>query len=106
MPSSSRKPITWRPPCQPAAYWPRAVPSARSAGSRTAERTFSFSWRSESASNDTGSSVAGGADPVVVPRPAADPDVLRHGDLHVVHVRPVPDRLVQRVGEAERQDVL
>src|SRR5260370_10264 len=42
---------------------------------------------------------AGGADPVVVPGPAADPDVLGHGDLHVVHVTAVPDRLVHRVGE-------
>ena len=50
--------MTWRPPCQPAEYWPRADPSAMSAGSRTADSTFSFSWRSESASNDTGSSIA------------------------------------------------
>ena len=31
---------------------------------------------------------------------------LGHGDLHVVDVAPVPDRLEQGVGEAERQDVL
>ena len=58
MPSSSRKPRTGSPPCQPAAYWPRAVPVARSGGSRTADSTFSFSARSESASNATGSSIA------------------------------------------------
>src|SRR6266571_1658584 len=33
--------------------------------------------------------VARGADSVVVPRPAADADVLGHGDLNVVHVAAV-----------------
>ena len=46
------------PPCQPAAYWPRAVPTARSSGILTADSTFSFSARSESAENETGSSIA------------------------------------------------
>ncbi len=50
--------------------------------------------------------VTGGADAVVVPGAAADADVLGHGDLHVVDVGPVPDRLVHRVGEPQRQDVL
>ncbi|CAM5734932.1 hypothetical protein SFUMM280S_04815 [Streptomyces fumanus] len=50
--------------------------------------------------------VPGGADAVVVAGPAADADVLGHGDLHVVDVGPVPDRLVHLVGEAQRQDVL
>ena len=50
--------------------------------------------------------VAGGADPVVVARPAADADVLGHRDLHVVDVVGVPDRLEQLVGEAQRQQVL
>ena len=50
--------------------------------------------------------VAGGADPVVVARPAADADVLGHRDLDVVDVPAVPDRLVHFVGEAQRQDVL
>src|SRR5690349_14614207 len=50
--------------------------------------------------------VTGGTDPVVVPGPAADPDVLGHGDLYVVHVAAVPDRLVHGVGEPQRQDVL
>ena len=50
--------------------------------------------------------VPGRADAVVVAGPAADADVLGHGDLHVVDVAAVPDRLVQRVGEAQRQDVL
>ena len=74
-----------------------------------------------SASNDVGSSmatsahqleqvvldhVAGGADAVVVAGPATDADVLGHGDLHVVDVVGVPDRLEQLVGEAHRQDVL
>ncbi|MFK4542229.1 hypothetical protein RKD29_001825 [Streptomyces tendae] len=50
--------------------------------------------------------VARRADAVVVAGPTADADVLGHGDLHVVHVGPVPDRLEHRVGEAQRQDVL
>ena len=50
--------------------------------------------------------VAGGADAVVVPGAAADADVLGHGDLHVVDVVAVPDRLEQLVREAQRQDVL
>ena len=36
----------------------------------------------------------------------AEPQRLRHVDLHVVDEVPVPDRLEQAVGEAERQDVL
>ena len=50
--------------------------------------------------------VAGGADAVVVAGAAADADVLGHGDLHVVDVVAVPDRLEQLVGEAQRQHVL
>src|SRR6185312_4987177 len=50
--------------------------------------------------------VAGGADPVVVAGPAADTDVLGHGDLHVVDVVAVPDRVVQLVGESQGQQVL
>ena len=50
--------------------------------------------------------VAGGADAVVVARAAADADVLGHGDLHVVDVVGVPDRLEHLVGEAQRQQVL
>ena len=50
--------------------------------------------------------VAGRADAVVVAGPATKADVLGHGDLHVVDVVGVPDRLEQLVGEAQRQDVL
>ena len=50
--------------------------------------------------------VAGRAHAVVVPCPAAGADVLRHGDLHVVHIVGVPERLEELVGEAQRQDVL
>src|SRR5476649_2662890 len=49
--------------------------------------------------------IARGADAVVVARTAADADVFGHRDLHVVDVRAVPDRFVQRVGEAQRKDV-
>ena len=58
MPSSSRKPSTFSPPCQPPAYWPRAVERARSFGSVTAASTFSFSARRSFASNEIGSSIA------------------------------------------------
>ncbi len=47
-----------------------------------------------------------GTDTVVVPGPAADADVLGHGDLHVVDVVAVPHRLEQLVGEAQGQQVL
>ncbi len=50
--------------------------------------------------------VTGRTDAVVVTRASADADVLGHGDLHVVDVVAVPDRLVQLVREAQRQDVL
>ena len=43
---------------------------------------------------------------VVVGPPVFDPDLLGHGDLHVVDVAPVPDRLEEGIGKAERQDVL
>ena len=43
----------------------------------------------------------------VVVRPAAfDANRFGHGDLHVVDVRGVPQRLEQRVREAQRQQVL
>ena len=38
--------------------------------------------------------------------PALDAERLGHGDLHVVDVTPVPDRLEDAVGEAEREHVL
>ena len=43
---------------------------------------------------------------VVVAGPALDADRLGRGDLHVVDVVPVPDRLEQDIGEAEGEDVL
>ena len=45
-------------------------------------------------------------DPVVVPGPAADADVLGHGDLHVGDVVAVPEGFEQFVGETHRQHVL
>ncbi|OPZ56714.1 MAG: hypothetical protein BWY91_00131 [bacterium ADurb.BinA028] len=50
--------------------------------------------------------VTSGADPVVVAATPTEADVLGHGDLHVVDVVRVPDRVEQLVGEAQRQDVL
>jgi hypothetical protein len=50
--------------------------------------------------------VAQGACLIVVPRPVAHPHVLGYADLHVVNVGAVPYWLEERVGEAEKQDVL
>ena len=50
--------------------------------------------------------VAQGAGLLVIAAAMLDADLLRDGDLHVVDVAPVPDRLEDGVGEAEGQDVL
>jgi len=50
--------------------------------------------------------VAQGARAVVVARARPDAQVLGRGDLHVVDVVAVPQRLEHAVGEAERQQVL
>ncbi len=111
MPSSSRKPATFAPPDQPAAYCPRAVVRSSRRGSATAASTFCFSMpqavgveRRRLLHRDQRHQleqvvldhVAGGADAVVVAGPAADADVLGHRDLHVVDVVGVPDRLEHR----------
>ena len=90
-------------------------------GSWMAPRTLRFSVRSDSASKLTGSSIAvrasscsrwfcstSRAAPVLLVEggPAPDADVLGHRDLHGVDVVGVPDRLEQRVGEAQREQVL
>ena len=44
---------------------------------------------------------------LLVERPAVlDTEVLRHGDLHMVDVAAIPDRLEDRVGEPKGEDVL
>ena len=50
--------------------------------------------------------VACGADAVVVSGAPGHADVLGHGDLHMVDVIVVPDRLVHGVRETQRQHVL
>ena len=50
--------------------------------------------------------VAQRAGPLVVVRAALDADGLGRGDLHVIDVAAVPDRLEHAVGEAEHQQVL
>ena len=50
--------------------------------------------------------VAQRAGTVVVAAAVLDAEGLGHGDLHVVDVLRVPQRLEQRVGEAQRQQVL
>ena len=50
--------------------------------------------------------VAQRADLLVELAPALHAEVLRHRDLHLAHVVAVPDRLEERVGEPEVEDVL
>ncbi len=50
--------------------------------------------------------VADGARLLVEPAPGADAEALGHGDLEAGHIAAVPQRLEQRVGEAEHQQVL
>ena len=50
--------------------------------------------------------VARSTDTVVIAGPAAQADVLGHRDLDMIDVVGVPDRLVELVGEPQRQDVL
>ena len=50
--------------------------------------------------------VACGADTVVIASTTSHADVLGHGDLHMVDVIVVPDRLVHGVRETQRQHVL
>jgi hypothetical protein len=50
--------------------------------------------------------VAHGARLVVIGAAALDADGLGHGDLHVLDVARVPERLEERVGEADRHQVL
>ena len=50
--------------------------------------------------------VAQRPDALVEPAPPFDAELLGHGDLHAAHVVAVPDRLEERVGEPEHQQVL
>ena len=43
MPSSSRKPLTFSPPCHPEVYCPRAVVRSSREGRTTLDSTFCFS---------------------------------------------------------------
>ena len=43
---------------------------------------------------------------LVVGRAVLDAERLGHGDLDVIDIMPVPDRLEEDVGEAEGEDVL
>ena len=100
-------------------YWPRTASSGESA--RTERSSFSFSSRTSSAPKVAGSSIADEREHLqqvvlhhvahdagrVVELPAPlDADLLGHRDLHVVDVLAVPQRLEDRVAEAEHQDVL
>ena len=84
-------------------------------------RTFTFSSRSDSLSILAGGSiarllkqleevvlddVADRAGLVVEAAAALDAEVLRHRDLHALDVGPVPERLEERIREAEEQHVV
>ncbi len=113
--------MTFSPPCHPGEYCPRAVVVSRRGG-RTTEDEHLLLLEAQLLGVEGGrllhgdqghqleevvlDDVAGGTDAVVVAGAAADADVLGHGDLHVVDVVGVPDRLEHVVGEAHRQDVL
>ena len=43
---------------------------------------------------------------IIVVRAAADGAALGHADLHMIDVGGIPDRLKQRIGETEHEDVL
>ncbi len=113
--------MTFSPPCQPPPYCPRAVAVDRSSGSpdggqhllllgaqvlRVHGDRLLHGGQRQKLQEVVLDDVACRADAVVVARAAADADVLGHRDLHVVDVVGVPDRLVQLVGEAQREDVL
>ena len=50
--------------------------------------------------------VAQRAGGVIIPGPPSTPKALRHGNLHMVDMRGVPERLEQAVGETQRHEVL
>jgi hypothetical protein len=49
--------------------------------------------------------IADGARFLVKFASSADAEILRHRDLHALHIIPVPDRLEERVGEAEKEEI-
>ena len=50
--------------------------------------------------------VANGADLFVERAPALNSELLGHGDLHILHIHAIPDRLEKGIGEAEIQKIL
>ena len=106
---------------QPGPYWPRTTLSGTSSGVISIARsTLTFSSRSASASNRGRrlhrhqadeleevvlEDVARRAGLLVERAAVLDADRLGHGDLHVVDVAPVPERLEDAVAEAEDQQV-
>ena len=50
--------------------------------------------------------VAKRARPVIITPPALEPDRLGDGDLHMIDVSAIPERLEHQVGEAQREQVL
>ncbi len=57
-PSSSSRPTTFSPPCQPAVYWPREVVRSSGWASEVAESTLIFSALTSLGWKLTGSSIA------------------------------------------------
>ena len=100
---------------------PRRSATSSGVGISTARRALTFSSRMPWASMVAGrlhqgerqdlhdvvlDDVAQGAGGLVEAAPVLDAERLGHGDLHVVDVAAVPDRLEDGVGEAQGQDVL
>ena len=113
--------MTFCPPCQPAAYCPRAVVRSSREGRHDAGQELLLLHAQRLGLEGDGllhadeghelqevvlDDVACGPDAVVVAGTTADADVLGHRDLDVVDVVGVPDRLEHVVGEPHRQDVL
>ena len=107
----------------PAAYCARTTLASTSSPciGRSDWSTSSFSSRTTSASSDRGGSIATSAQQLqhvvlhhvaqragllVVAGARADALLLGHGDLHVIDVLLVEQRLEDAVGEAQHQDVL
>ena len=100
-------------------YWARTV--SFSAIGRMLSKTLAFSLRTASALNEDGGSIATRARSwnrwfwnisrttpaaVVITGAVTHIHSFGDGDLHIVHVAAVPDRLEDGVGEAEEQDIL
>ena len=111
------------PPMRAGPYWPGTASARTSSGvmggwsaaAWSARRARASAWKAGARLHGDGGHhlqqvildhVAQRAGFLVVGAAAFDADRFRGGDLHVVHVAPVPQRLEDAVAEAEGQNVL